>query len=110
MPSSVPLNPSQFQTLMMVSVGDYTPYKSVYGYEKPEFGTFHLTDIRGGEFPHSKAVIYNGLEGKNQHLLRGELLILLRIMLGQMRKRRFLHHMVAPVLSLFRFLNSSTNR
>ncbi|PYH92240.1 hypothetical protein BO71DRAFT_432127 [Aspergillus ellipticus CBS 707.79] len=29
-------------------VGDYTPYKSVYGYEQPKFGTFRMTDIHGG--------------------------------------------------------------
>ncbi|PLB44885.1 hypothetical protein P170DRAFT_513009 [Aspergillus steynii IBT 23096] len=92
---------SPFETVSMPwsrkSVGDYTPYKSVYGYEQPEFGTFRMTDIPGGSFPHTKAVIYNNLEGKNQHILRGELLIILRLMLGQLRKRRF-HHMIAPVL------------
>ncbi|PKY07860.1 hypothetical protein P168DRAFT_286044 [Aspergillus campestris IBT 28561] len=89
---------ADFTPWSVKSVGDYTPYKSVYGFAQPEFGTFHLTDISGGKFPHSKAVIYNDVEAHNQHLLRGELLILLRIMLGQMRKRRFLHHMIAPIL------------
>ncbi|RAH47534.1 uncharacterized protein BO95DRAFT_441066 [Aspergillus brunneoviolaceus CBS 621.78] len=54
-------------------------------------------DIRGSNFPHSKAAIYNNMEGDHHRLLRGELLILLRVMLGRLRKRPLLEYMIAPV-------------
>lgn len=54
-------------------------------------------DIPERESPHMKAVIYSGLEGEDSIVCRGELLIILRLMLGQLRKVRLLHHKVAPV-------------
>ncbi|KAJ5478255.1 hypothetical protein N7530_003764 [Penicillium desertorum] len=78
--------------------GDYTPYGSLYQYDSPAFGTFSTTDIAGGQFPHFKAVIYNDLEADNETCFRGELLIILRLMLGQLKKIRLLHHHKAPVL------------
>lgn len=87
--------------------GDYTPYKDVYQYGGPawgipSFGAFRMMDSAGKEFPHFKAVIYNDLEADNNTCFRGELLITLRIMLGQLRKVRFVHHQIAPN-SLFSF-------
>ncbi|PYI33271.1 hypothetical protein BP00DRAFT_424123 [Aspergillus indologenus CBS 114.80] len=76
---------------------DHRTYKHVYQYDQPEFGAFNLMDIRGSSFPHSKAAIYNNMEGVHHKLLRGELLILLRMMLGRLKKRPLLEHMIAPV-------------
>ncbi|CAI7631594.1 unnamed protein product [Penicillium glandicola] len=78
--------------------GDYTPYKDLYQYEDPPFGAFTTTDIAGSQFPHFKAVIYNDMEADNETCFRGELLIGLRLMLGQLRKIRLVHHNIAPVL------------
>ncbi|KAJ5272171.1 hypothetical protein N7524_005440 [Penicillium chrysogenum] len=78
--------------------GDYTPFGSLYQYDAPEFGAFDTADVAGGQYPHFKAVIYNGLEADNETCFRGELLIILRLMLGQLRKIRLLHHNIAPVL------------
>lgn len=88
---------------MLDSVDDYTPYKDLYQYKDPEFGAYDMTDISGGEFPHTKALIYNNLEGNDQQILRGELLIILRLMIGQLKKRRFIKHMIAPVILFFFF-------
>lgn len=58
---------------------------------------FRIIDIPDKKSPHIKAVIYHGLEGEDSTLCRGELLIILRLMLSQLRKVRLLHHKVAPV-------------
>ncbi|CAI7592320.1 unnamed protein product [Penicillium glandicola] len=76
----------------------YTPFKELYKYDKPDFGVFNIMDIPTAEFPHMKAVTWNGLEGEDSELGRGELLIILRLMLGQLRKVRLLHHNVSPIL------------
>ncbi|KOS44650.1 hypothetical protein ACN38_g4451 [Penicillium nordicum] len=78
-------------------VGDYRPYKDLYEYDKPEFGALGMTDVRGKAFPHTNAVIYNGMEATDGMILRGELLTILRLMLGQLRKIRLLQHRKAPV-------------
>lgn len=80
------------------SVGEYTPYKDLYQHEQPEFGTFRMTDIPGKGFPHTKAYMYNNLDTNDEEILRGELLTILRLMLGQLRKARLLQHMKAPVI------------
>ncbi|PYI27689.1 hypothetical protein BP00DRAFT_429048 [Aspergillus indologenus CBS 114.80] len=79
-------------------VGDYMYWKTVYECTQPEFGVFHMTDMPGRGFPHMMAVIYNDLEVENQEILRGELLIILRMMIGQFRLRRLLGHMIIPVM------------
>ncbi|KAB8246580.1 hypothetical protein BDV35DRAFT_353661 [Aspergillus flavus] len=66
-------------------VGNYTTYKSL----------FHP------DYPHVKAIAYNNVNATDQTILRGELLLILRLMFTQLRKRRFLKHMVAPVLLFF---------
>lgn len=83
---------------MVHSPGEYTPYKHIYQYDNPEFGAFATTDIAGGEYPHFKAVIYNDLEADHETCFRGEILIALRLMVGQLRKIRLLHHNMAPVM------------
>ncbi|CRL28761.1 unnamed protein product [Penicillium camemberti] len=85
------------------SPGDYTPYKDLYQYGArwlgfPSFGAFETMDSAGREFPHFKAVIYNDLEADSNTCFRGEVLISLRLMLGQLSKVRLVHHQIAPVL------------
>lgn len=88
---------------MWDSVGDYRPYKDLYEYDKPEFGALGMTDVRGKAFPHTNAVIYNGMEATDGMILRGELLTILRLMLGQLRKIRLLQHRKAPVIFYLSF-------
>jgi hypothetical protein len=87
---------SQF-LMLLGSVCEYNPFKSLYRYDKPDFGVFGIRDVAGPAFPHMKAVIWNSLETEGSKVCRGELLIILRLMLGQLRKVRLLHHDVAPV-------------
>lgn len=85
------------------SVGDYRPYKDLYQCDQPEFGMFTLTDVVDKSSPHTKGVSYNNLEGDTDVFLRGELLIILRMIIGQFRKRRYIPHMVIPVRIPFPF-------
>ncbi|OQD67510.1 hypothetical protein PENPOL_c003G08655 [Penicillium polonicum] len=78
-------------------VDDYKPYKDLYQDDKPQFGTFRMTDVRGKACPHTKAFMYNDMEATDGTILRGELLTILRLMLGQLRKARLLQHRKAPV-------------
>ncbi|KOS45462.1 hypothetical protein ACN38_g3574 [Penicillium nordicum] len=82
---------------------DYTPYKSVYQFGAvwdgiPSSGALRMMDSAGKEFPHFKAVDFNHLEAENNTCFRGELLISLRMILGQLRKVCLVHHQIAPVL------------
>ncbi|KAJ5205846.1 hypothetical protein N7491_003530 [Penicillium cf. griseofulvum] len=70
----------------------------LYQYDAPAFGAFTTTDIAGSKFPHFKATIYNDLEADDETCFRGELLVILRLMLGQLRKMRLVCHHKAPVL------------
>ncbi|CAG8892989.1 unnamed protein product [Penicillium egyptiacum] len=45
-----------------------------------------------------KAVTWNSLETEASEVSRGELLIILRLTLGQLRKVRSLQHDVAPIM------------
>ncbi|CAI7677901.1 unnamed protein product [Penicillium discolor] len=78
-------------------VNDYKLYKDLYQDDKPQFGTFRMTDVRGKAFSHTKAFMYNDMEATDGTILRGELLTILRLMLGQLRKARLLQHRKAPV-------------
>ena len=59
-----------------------------------------MTDISGPDYPHVKAIVYNNVNATDRAILRGELLLALRLMITQFRKRRFIRHMVALVSSL----------
>lgn len=84
--------------MSLYSISNYSVYKDLYQFPQPEFGISRMASIGGSQYPHSKTMSYNNLNGNNNELLRGELLIILRLMLGQLRKRRLLGHMMAPVL------------
>ncbi|KAJ5608195.1 hypothetical protein N7537_004814 [Penicillium hordei] len=77
------------------------PYKDMYQNEQPEFGTFKMTDIPGKGFPRAKAEIYTNLNTNYGEILCGELLTILRLMLGQLSKARLLQHMKAPIILSF---------
>ncbi|CAP79721.1 hypothetical protein E8E15_005534 [Penicillium rubens] len=81
-----------------MAVCEHNPFKGLYKYDKPDFGVFHIWDVASPAFPHMKAVAWNGLETESSKVCRGELLIILRLMLGQLRKVRLLHHDVAPIM------------
>ncbi|KAL4922559.1 hypothetical protein BDW62DRAFT_197230 [Aspergillus aurantiobrunneus] len=68
----------------------------------PTTGAWNILDIRRppGKYPHSKATVYNNWVGEEGEILRGELLAVLRLMLGRLNKRAFIDHAVAPVFIL----------
>ncbi|GKZ81077.1 hypothetical protein AnigIFM56816_005588 [Aspergillus niger] len=80
-------------------VGD-SPFEksSLYKYEQPEFGCYRIAELNGPTRPHVKAVMYNNLVATDSTILFGELMPILRIMLTQLRRRKFIHEMVSPVL------------
>lgn len=62
-----------------------------------------MTDVESKKLPHTKAVAYHDhIPSHEKHFLRGELLISLRMMLGQLKKKRYMQHMIAPVNNPFR--------
>lgn len=63
-------------------------------YEHPEFGVNTAIRVRDS-YPHVKAMIYNDLEGKDGQLLRGEIILALRIIQAQARWRRTVEHITA---------------
>ncbi|PYH65242.1 uncharacterized protein BO88DRAFT_349124 [Aspergillus vadensis CBS 113365] len=80
-------------------VGDSAFEKSsLYKYEQPEFGCYRIAELNGPTRPHVKAVMYNNLVATDSTILFGELMPILRIMLTQLRRRKFIHEMVSPVL------------
>lgn len=62
-----------------------------------------MTDVRGKACPHTKAFMYNDMEATDGTILRGELLTILRLMLGQLRKARLLQYRKAPVILYLSF-------
>ncbi|PYH90036.1 hypothetical protein BO71DRAFT_444188 [Aspergillus ellipticus CBS 707.79] len=74
------------------------PFTKLFEYDYPEYGTTKAIQAKEGQCPHMKAMVYNNLDGKDGQLLRGELLIALRLINAQMRRVRFFEHMTVPVL------------
>lgn len=79
-----------------VSVGE-SPYVNLQRYEYPEFGTTWVEQVHKGPYSHGKMKIHNNLNADDGSILQGELLLVLRLMMAQLRRARFIDHMVAPV-------------
>ncbi|KAL2812610.1 hypothetical protein BJX63DRAFT_396154 [Aspergillus granulosus] len=80
------------------SVGDY-PFKGLSRYcEQPSYVCASITDLNGTSHPHVKAIMLNNMVASDSTVLFGELLPALRIMLLQVRRDRFLHHIITPVM------------
>lgn len=85
------------------SIGD-GPYVDLYRFHYPEFGTTDIEQVREGPYSHVKTTIYNDLDANDNQILQGELLSILRVMIAQLRRARFVGHMIAPVST---FLSAS---
>ncbi|KAG2412941.1 hypothetical protein HFD88_010500 [Aspergillus terreus] len=85
-----------------VSLGD-APFVALDRYTFSEYITAKAYQVKNGPYPHAKAMIYNNLNGVDGRVLRGEVMIALRMIIAQMRRARFLDHMIAPIL-LFSFM------
>lgn len=71
--------------------------KDLWRFQDPQFGLYDFKQVAEGPYAHLKATIYNGLNANDDHILQGELLIILRLMIAHLRLARFIDHMVAPV-------------
>ncbi|PTU24451.1 hypothetical protein P175DRAFT_0553730 [Aspergillus ochraceoroseus IBT 24754] len=85
-----------------ISIDD-EPFTGLYDYQSPGYGTPTAAEFTDGSCPHVKAMIYNDLEGNDGQLLRGEIIITLRLIYAQFRRPHFFKHLTAPVL-LFSFM------
>ncbi|OJJ47990.1 hypothetical protein ASPZODRAFT_131632 [Penicilliopsis zonata CBS 506.65] len=80
-------------------VGDYNfGSNRLYRMSEPQFGTFWILHDPKAAKPHIKCVMYNEIYVDDNHLLCGEVLTVMLIMLGQLKQRVFVNDMVAPVL------------
>lgn len=75
-------------------------YKDLYCWDFPEFGFNVVHQVKHGPYSHLTATTFNNLNGHDDTILRGELLPVLRLMIGHLRRARFIDHMVAPILTL----------
>ncbi|OJI83289.1 hypothetical protein ASPTUDRAFT_124473 [Aspergillus tubingensis CBS 134.48] len=70
----------------------------LYRDEQPEFGCFSIAEPKDPVCPHVKAIIYNNMVATDSTILFGELMPILRIMLKQYWRAKYIHSMVSPVL------------
>ncbi|KKK24280.1 hypothetical protein ARAM_003634, partial [Aspergillus rambellii] len=73
------------------------PFPGLYKYTPPEFGCYSATYLEGPDHPHVKTIMYNNRIATDSTILTSKLIPILRIMLVQLLKVRFIHHMVTPV-------------
>ncbi|RAQ45567.1 hypothetical protein AFGD_005936 [Aspergillus flavus] len=78
-------------------IGDYN-FPNLYRMLEPEFGTLSIFHVAKASKPHIKCIMHNDLGVDDSHLLCGEVLTVIRIMLGQLKQKVFVSEMVAPVL------------
>ncbi|CAK44981.1 hypothetical protein An06g00740 [Aspergillus niger] len=78
-------------------VGDYD-FGNLYRTFEPEFGTLSIFHVAKAARPHIKCIMHNDLDADDSHLLYGEVLTVVRIILGQLKQKAFVNDMVAPVL------------
>lgn len=79
-------------------IGDYNFGDDIlYRVYEPEFGTLDIRHVSDGSKPHIKCIMHNDIDVDDSHLLYGELLTVIHIMLGQLKLKEFVNDMVAPV-------------
>ncbi|GLA05233.1 hypothetical protein AnigIFM60653_005709 [Aspergillus niger] len=78
-------------------IGDYD-FGNLYRTFEPEFGTLSIFHVAKAARPHIKCIMHNDLDADDSHLLYGEVLTVVRIILGQLKQKVFVNDMVAPVL------------
>ncbi|PWY75313.1 hypothetical protein BO94DRAFT_524214 [Aspergillus sclerotioniger CBS 115572] len=79
------------------NIGDYN-FGDLYRTFEPVFGTLFIWHVAKASKPHIKCIMHNDLDVDDDHLLRGKVLTVIRIMLGQLKQKVFVTQMIAPVL------------
>ncbi|KAB8273915.1 hypothetical protein BDV30DRAFT_209897 [Aspergillus minisclerotigenes] len=77
-------------------VGDYN-LPNLYRTLEPDFGTLSILHVAKASKPHIKCIMHNDLDVDDNHLLCGEVLTVIQIMLGQLKQKVFVNDMVAPL-------------
>ncbi|RAK98448.1 uncharacterized protein BO80DRAFT_503946 [Aspergillus ibericus CBS 121593] len=78
-------------------IADYN-FGDLYRTFEPAFGTLLIWHVAKASQPHIQCIMDNNMDVGDDHLLRGEVLTVIRIMLGQLKQKAFVNHMIAPVL------------
>ncbi|KAK1147560.1 hypothetical protein N8T08_000902 [Aspergillus melleus] len=73
--------------------------RDLYRFEYPEFGINDIEQVTEGPYTHLKTTIYNNLNANDDHVLQGELLPILHLMLAHLRRARFIDHTVVPIMA-----------
>lgn len=91
----------RFLTLTTDSIAEhrFKPLFYDFGEDDREWQAMYILDIDrpGHEYPHLNCAMVYDVDRDDDHLLRGELLTIIRIMHGRMRWRCWVDHMVIPV-------------
>ncbi|KAE8153591.1 hypothetical protein BDV25DRAFT_149140 [Aspergillus avenaceus] len=74
-------------------------YKDLYRFDFPQFGYDDIEQVAHGPYAHVMATIHNNLNTDDDHILQGELLAILRLMIAHLRRGRFIDHMVSPIMA-----------
>ncbi|GLB16186.1 hypothetical protein AtubIFM61612_006025 [Aspergillus tubingensis] len=88
-------------------VGDYD-FGDLYRTFDPKFGSLAIWHVLESSRPHIKCIMHNNLDSDDNYLLRGEVLTVIRIMLGQLKQKIFVNDMIAPVT--LSFIASSSDK
>ncbi|KAI2862967.1 hypothetical protein CBS63078_5852 [Aspergillus niger] len=89
--------PEVWQTWSCKQVGDYD-FGDLYRTFDPKFGSLAIWHVLESSRPHIKCIMHNNLDSNDSYLLRGKVLTVIRIMLGQLKQKIFVNDMIAPVL------------
>lgn len=76
------------------------PFTNLDQYSYPEWLTVLATKIAKGPQPHIKAFVCNNMNGTDTKVLRGKVMVTLRLMIAQMKFVRFVEQFTAPVKSV----------
>ncbi|OJZ81306.1 hypothetical protein ASPFODRAFT_52365 [Aspergillus luchuensis CBS 106.47] len=89
--------PEVWRTWSCKQVGDYD-FGDLHRTFDPKFGSLAIWHVLESSRPHIKCIMHNNLDSDDNYLLRGEVLTVIRIMLGQLKQKIFVNDMIAPVL------------
>ncbi|KAL4941083.1 hypothetical protein BDV06DRAFT_223439 [Aspergillus oleicola] len=87
----------------------YAPWLGANTVEKPEWACNGGWVPPGDKQPHFKAVMYSAISGREECLLRGEVLTILGIMMERLRMESLGKHLIIPVM-LFSFMGPRHGR
>ncbi|KAE8348321.1 hypothetical protein BDV28DRAFT_143790 [Aspergillus coremiiformis] len=90
------------ELLSRISIGD-PPFRNMHQFTYPEWVITSATQLTEGPQPHIKAFIFNNMNGTDENVLRGEVMVALNLMIQQLRFVRFIEQLTAPIL-LFSFM------